>query len=439
MKAALRLLLPCLLAKVWLVPGLAPSSWSPGAQAGPETSQPPTDQYETFQGVQAPEEEQEKEPWLTASEHQLCEDTFNLGFSLLRKICMKHEGNVVFSPLGLSSAMAALTLGAKGQTKAQLESGLLQTWNRTGPGHLPTLFRQLRERLSHNRELGLIQGSLAFIHEDFDIKETFLNLSKRYFDTECVTMNFRNASQAQGLMNHYINKQTQGKIPKLFAEINPDTKLILVDYILLKGRWLTPFDPVFTEADTFRLNKYKAVKVPMMYRAGNFASTFDKNFRCHVLKLPYQGNATMLVVLMEKIGDHLALEDYLTSDLVDSWLRNMNTRNMEVFFPKFKLDQKYEMHELLKQMGIRKIFSPWASLSELSATARNLKVTKVLQKSVIEVNEKGTEAMAGTLSEIIAYSMPSIIKVDRPFHFMIYEETSRMLLFLGRVVNPTLL
>ena len=92
------------------------------------------------------------------------------------------------------------------------------------------------------------------------------------------------------------------------------------------GRWLTPFDPVFTEADTFRLNKYKAVKVPMMYRAGNFASTFDKNFRCHVLKLPYQGNATMLVVLMEKIGDHLALEDYLTSDLVDSWLRNMNTR-----------------------------------------------------------------------------------------------------------------
>lgn len=246
MKAALRLLLPCLLAKVWLVPGLAPSSWSPGAQAGPETSQPPTDQYETFQGVQAPEEEQEKEPWLTASEHQLCEDTFNLGFSLLRKICMKHEGNVVFSPLGLSSAMAALTLGAKGQTKAQLESGLLKTWNRTRPGHLPTLFRQLRERLSHNRELGLIQGSLAFIHEDFDIKETFLNLSKRYFDTECVTMNFRNASQAQGLMNHYINKQTQGKIPKLFAEINPDTKLILVDYILLKGILITFCPPKAT-------------------------------------------------------------------------------------------------------------------------------------------------------------------------------------------------
>ncbi|KAF6132813.1 serpin family A member 10 [Phyllostomus discolor] len=372
---ALRLLLPCLLAEAWLVPGVAPSSRPPGAQA----------RHETLQGVQAPEEEQEKEPWLAASERQLCEDTFNLGFSLLRKISMRHEGNVVFSPLGLSSAMAALTLGTRGQTKAQLEGGLLQTRNGTRPGHLPSLLRRFRERLSHNRELGLAQGSLAFIHEDFDIKETFLNLSKRYFDTECVTMNFRNASQAQGLMDHYINRETEGKIPKLLVEINPDTKLILVDYIFLKG------------------------------------------------------NATMLVVLMEKMGDHLALEDYLTSDLVDSWLRNMKTRNMEVFFPKFKLDQKYEMHELLKQMGVRKIFSPWASLSELSATARNLKVTKVLQKSVIEVNEKGTEAMAGTVSEIIAYSMPPLIKVNRPFHFMIYEEASRLLLFLGRVVNPTLL
>lgn len=438
MTAALRLLLPCLLAEAWLAPGLGPSSRPPGAQAGPETPQPPAHRQETLRGVQAPEEEQEKEAGLAASERQLCEDTFNLGFSLLRKVSMRHEGNVVFSPLGLSSAMAALTLGAGGQTRAQLEGGLLQARNGTRPGHLPTLFRRLRGRLSHARELGLAQGSLAFVQEDFDIRETFLNLSKRYFDTECVTMDFRNASQAQGLMDHYINQETQGKIPKLFVQINPDTKLILVDYIFLKGRWLTPFDPVFTEADTFRLNKYKAVTVPMMFRAGNFASTFDKNLRCHVLKLPYRGNATMLVVLMEKMGDHLALEDYLTSDLVDSWLRNMKTRNMEVFFPKFKLDQKYEMHELLKQMGIRKIFSPWASLSELSATARNLKVTKVLQKSVIEVNERGTEAMAGTLSEIIAYSMPPLIKVNRPFHFMIYEESSRLLLFLGRVVNPTL-
>ncbi|KAM9646304.1 protein Z-dependent protease inhibitor [Trichechus inunguis] len=434
MKLVLRLLFLFLLAEVRLVPGFAPGTQPPEAEAGPGTLRTLAPQN------QPPEEKKEEEPWLVASGQELSQETSNFGFSLLRKISVKHEGNVVFSPLSLSFAMATLVLGAAGPTRTQILSGLgLQALNGTQPALLPALFGHLRETLSRNWELGLTQGSLAFIHKDFDVKETFLNLSKRYFDTECVPMNFRNASQAKGLMNQYISKETQGRIPKLFDEINPETKVILVDYILFKGQWLTPFDPVFTEADTFRLDKYKAVKVPMMYRAGNFASTFDKNFRCHVLKLPYQGNATMLVVLMQKMGDHLALEDYLTTELVETWLRNMKTRKMEVFLPKFKLDQKYEMHELLKQMGIRRIFSSWADLSELSVTTRNLKVSKVLQRAMIEVDEKGTEAVAGTLSEIIAYSMPPIIKVDRPFHFMIYEETSRMLLFLGRVVNPTLL
>lgn len=236
MKAALSLLLPCLLAEGWLVPSLAPGARSPEAQARQETLQNPTAQNET--------EGQVDEPWLEAGGQQLSEDTSNLGFNLLRKISMKHEGNVVFSPLGLSLAMAALMLGAKGQTKAQLGSGLrLQVLNQTRPQHLPTLFRHLRRRLSHSRELGLTQGSLAFVHEDFDAKETFLNLSKRYFDTECVTMNFRNASQAKGLMNHYINKEMQGRIPTLFDEVNPETKLILVDYILLKGILITFCSP----------------------------------------------------------------------------------------------------------------------------------------------------------------------------------------------------
>ncbi|XP_004484423.1 protein Z-dependent protease inhibitor [Dasypus novemcinctus] len=440
MKAGFSLLLPFLLAEAWLAPSLGPGP----SEAGPVTLKTSAPQNQTGVGVKPTQEEEVEEvPWLTANGQELSKETSNFGFSLLRKISMKHEGNVVFSPFGLSFALAALLLGAKGQTKAQIVSGLrlqhLQALNRTKPMLLPSLFKQVRETLSNNWELGLTQGSFTFIQKDFDVKETFLNLSKRYFDTECVPMNFRNASQTKELMNHYINKETQGKIPKLFDEINPETKLILVDYILFKGKWLTPFDPVFTEADTFHLDKYKTVKVPMMYRTGKFASTFDKNFRCHILKLPYRGQATMLVVLMEKMGDHLALEDYLTTDLVETWLRNMKERKMEVFFPKFKLDQKYEMHELLKQMGIRRIFSSWADLSELSDTPRNLKVSKVLQRAVIEVDENGTEAVAGTLSEITAYSMPPIIKVDQPFHFMIYEETSRMLLFLGRVVNPTLL
>ncbi|XP_006879263.1 PREDICTED: protein Z-dependent protease inhibitor [Elephantulus edwardii] len=429
MKVGLSLLLLFFLAQVCPVPGLTPSTPVPEAEAG--TLEP----LRTFV-PQPGEEEEEEEPWSVANEQELSQQISNFAFRLLRKISTRHEGNVVFSPLSLSFAMATLMLGAAGPTRTQILSGLgLQALN----GTLPALFRGLRETLSLNQELGLTHGNLAFIHKDFDVKETFLNLSKRYFKTECVPVDFFNTSQATGLVNQYIKKETQGRIPQLLDKIDPETKLILMDYILFKGKWLTPFNPVFTEVDTFHLDKYRAVKVPMMYKSGKFASTFDKNFRCHVLKLPYEGNATMLVILMQKMGDHLAFEDFLTTDLVEGWLRNMKTSKMEVFFPKFKLDQKYEMHELLKKLGIRRIFSPLADLSELTVTTRNLKVSRVLQRAMIEVDEKGTEAAAGTLSEIIAYSLPPSIKVDRPFHFMIYEETSRMLLFLGRVANPALL
>lgn len=196
----------------------------------------------TDNGVWPKEEDSEEESWLMDSA-QLSEGTSNLGFSLLRKISMKHDSNVVFSPLSIAFALAALMLGSKGQTRAELERGLgLQNLNRTG--HLPQLFRQLRDTLSFNQELGLTQGSFAFIHKDFDARESFLNLSRTYLDTQCIPVNFHNAPQARALMNHYINKETQGRIPQFFDEVNPSTKFILADYILLRGTYLEAFSAI---------------------------------------------------------------------------------------------------------------------------------------------------------------------------------------------------
>lgn len=112
-----------------------------------------------------------------------------------------------------------------------------------------------------------------------------------------------------------------GSLCPLCSQVRAVTPLLLSP-----GKWLNPFDHESTEVNTFYLDKYQAVKVPMMYRAGKFATTFDKSLRCHVLQLPYQGNATMLVVVSEKVGEHLTLEDFLTTALVEEWLRNMKTR-----------------------------------------------------------------------------------------------------------------
>jgi serpin peptidase inhibitor clade A protein 3 len=246
MRVASSLFLPVLLTEVWLVTSFNLSSHSPEASVHLESQDYENQTWEEYTRTDPREEEEEEEEkeegkdeeyWLRASQ-QLSNETSSFGFNLLRKISMRHDGNVIFSPFGLSVAMVNLMLGTKGETKVQIENGLnLQALSQAGPLILPALFKKVKETFSSNRDLGLSQGSFAFIHKDFDIKETYFNLSKKYFDIEYVSINFQNSSQARGLINHCIVKETEGKIPKLFDEINPETKLILVDYVLFKGIW----------------------------------------------------------------------------------------------------------------------------------------------------------------------------------------------------------
>ncbi|NXI50313.1 ZPI inhibitor, partial [Chloroceryle aenea] len=370
--------------------------------------------------------------------YNFTEKTANFGFNLYRKIAMTHDNNVIISPLSVSTLMTAYMLAAKGETRRQIVKGLNlhALKGREDHHYLPALFKQLKDNITMNEELLLMQGTLSFIQNDFTLKESFLNLSKQYFDMEFLRLDFQNFTQAKYVINQNINKRTKGKIPELFEELDRHNKLLLVNYIVFKGKWDYPFNSKFTEMETFHINKYRSVQVPMMFKSDKVNLTFDENLRCTVIKLPYKGKAHMLVVIPEKEGDYISLEDHLTMELVEYWLGNMKIRKVDISFPKFKLEQKYKMKKLLHALGIKKLFTHTADLSHLTNQGY-VGVSQVVQKAVIEVDEEGTEAIAASGSEITAFTAPPVIKVDRPFLFMIFEETFKTLLFAGRVVDPT--
>ncbi|NXG92764.1 ZPI inhibitor, partial [Stercorarius parasiticus] len=340
--------------------------------------------------------------------YNFTEKTANFGFNLYRKIAMTHDNNVIISPLSVSALMTAYMLAAKGETHRQIVKGLNlhALKDRMDRHHLPALFKQLKDNITMNEELLLVQ------------------------------VDFQNFTQAKSVINQNINTKTKGKIPKLFEELDRHNKLLLVDYIIFKGKWVYPFNSKFTEMETFHINKYRSVKVPTMFKSDKVNSTFDENLRCTVIKLPYKGKAHMLIAIPEKEGDYISLEDHLTTELVESWLANMKARKVDISFPKFKLEQKYKMKKLLHALGIKNLFTRTADLSHLTDVGY-VAVSQVVQKAVIEVDEEGTEATAASGSEITAFTVPPVIKVDRPFLFMIYEETFKTLLFIGRVVDPT--
>ncbi|NXN77509.1 ZPI inhibitor, partial [Bombycilla garrulus] len=340
--------------------------------------------------------------------HNFTEKTANFGFNLYRKIAMTHDNNVIISPFSVSALMSVYMMAAKGETYRQIAKGLNlhDVKDRVDHQHLPALFKQLRGNITMNEEFLLVQ------------------------------VDFQNLTQAKLFIDQNINKITEGKIPGLFEELDSYNKLVLVDYVVFKGKWVNPFNSKFTEIETFHINKYRNVQVPMMFKSDKINSTFDENLRCTVIKIPYKGNAHMLIVIPEKEGDYISIEDHLTTELVESWLANMKTRKVDISFPKFKLEQKYKMKKLLQGLGIKKLFTRSADLSHLT-DHEYVAVSQVVQKAVIEVDEEGTEAAAASVSEITAFTVPPVIKVDRPFLFMIFEETFKTLLFIGRVVDPT--
>ncbi|XP_013925910.1 PREDICTED: protein Z-dependent protease inhibitor [Thamnophis sirtalis] len=375
-------------------------------------------------------------PSSLVSLHNFTEKINNFGFNLYRKIALQHDNNIFFSPLSLSFALAIFMLASEGETHHQISQSLNLPFMKEKEEQFLTLFQQLRLNITQNEEFTLSQNSFSFIQEEFQIKDAFHNLSKKYFDMEFLSVDFRNSTLAKKIVNEHIKKYTRGVIPTLFHTFDEHAKIILLNYILFQGKWLHPFSAKFTELETFYIDNYRTVQVPMMFKTDKIASTFDKTLQCYVIKLPYKGSVQMLIVMPVKEADYMFVEDHLTNELVESWLQTMKIREMDIYFPSFKLDQTYHMDQLLQDLGIKDLFSYKADLSHLT-NHKFAKISQILQRASIEVNEKGTEAAAVTGSEIMAYALPNTIRINRPFIFMIYEEIAKIVLFLGRVTNPT--
>ncbi|XP_056402612.1 protein Z-dependent protease inhibitor [Hyla sarda] len=372
------------------------------------------------------------------SAYDISKMSSEFGLNLYRKMADKHDDNIFFSPLSVSFNLASLMVGSRGDTYEELLTGL--NWEALKKSKhpadlLPNLLRDLRDGVRHSEGYDLELGSFSFVHDLFSLSEDFINETGKYFDMEFRSLDFHDR-EAKNIIKEFLIKKSRGKVTELNDEIDPQTKMILLDYIFFKGKWQVPFKPDLTTTDSFFVNKYRSVRVPMMYKTDKVGSMFDKTLSCTVLNLPYRGGAHMLVVMPEKGGDFDALEDGLSMELITTWLARMRNWKTDVFFPKFHLDQKYKLKPQLEEMGIKDVFTGKANFTGMTEE-RNLRLSEITQRAVIDIDEIGTEATAVTGTEIVAYSLPHTIRVNQPFMFMIFNENYKSLLFIGRVIDPT--
>ena len=353
-----------------------------------------------------------------------------------------HAGkNIFFSPFSISTALAMIYAGAKGNTKLQMGNVL----NLDGVRRVNDGFRQLCHALddpAHAYTLNV--ANALFRCETYPFRQAYLDLVSRSYHSLLKSMDFAGAPEvSRRYINKWVADKTNNKILNLldFGSVDVSTMVVVVNAIYFKGLWESPFDTFDTFSAPFYTSSSDSVDVDMMnkYMAPYFYANLP-HLDCQIIELPYAGGDVSMYILLPNAVDGLAaLEDRLTVATLKDAISSMRQKDLDVTLPKFKLTQKLDLSAFLKSMGMVDVFdASVADLSGIDSVPGSLSISAIVHKAYVDVNEDGTEAAAAT-GIMVGAGMPLdtvYFNADHPFLFFIREKVSGSILFSGRLMVP---
>ena len=357
------------------------------------------------------------------------------GFNLFHEIRKSEQDkNIFISPFSVSVALAMTLNGAAGETEtAMVDTLQLQDIETATINPNYALLQQTLEMTDPKVTLTIANSLWA--EQSFSFNPEFLNRNSHYFDAEISSLDFANPTSVDTI-NQWVNDSTSGKITEILDEISSDEVLFLINAIYFKGSWQTEFDPSKTRDGKFHLSDGTTKQVPMMVREDKYPFYYGENFQA--ISLPYgDGNISMYIFLPFPNSDLNTLLDSLNTENWESSISQFREQKVWVQIPKFKLEYRVDLSDMLKVLGMEVAFvKNRADFSRMSSD-RDLYISRVDHKAVVEVNEEGTEAAAVTNVGIAVTSLPPQFIADRPFFFAIRDNETKTVLFMGTVVDPS--
>lgn len=376
---------------------------------------------------------------LSAGEQAVIEASNAFGFALLRELDRtRGDSNIFMSPLSASMALGMAMNGAAGQTYDEMRSAL--SFGTRSREEINASYRSLIDMLRGlDRTVDFRIANSIWYRAGFPFEQSFLDESRQYFDAKVEGLDF-NAPTAPGTINDWVTQSTNGKIEKIVDDrIDSDVVMYLINAIYFNGAWTTRFDKNKTRAEQFTTVSGQTAPIDMMRLTDTvrIAETSD----LQVIELPYGGGAYAMTILLPRPGKSVT---ELVAGLTDaSWhsaIATATAREIELQMPKFRLRWEALLNDPLQALGMQLAFLPReADFSRMSAVAgKDLYISRVKQKSYVDVHEEGTEAAAVTSVEIKVTCAcgPPVIRIDRPFVFAIRERLSGTILFMGKIVRP---
>lgn len=371
---------------------------------------------------------------------ELAKGNMSFALNFYQQIATSKDGNVVFSPYSIYSALAMLYAGARGDTESQMADALHYTLFQDA---LHPAFNQLDLSLDEANGEGfqLNVTNAAWGQPGFGFEQTYLDTLASHYGAGLNLVDFAtDPESARQTINQWVEDETEDKIVDLLppGSVTDLARLVLTNAIYLKAKWLNPFDAGSTADAPFTLLDGSTVTVQMMNKRTSYQVASGDGWRA--IAVPYEGERMAMVIVVPDAGTFAQFEAGLDAAPMNSIIESVQASqpaDVDLRMPRFDFGTDVDMKESLAALGITDAFDPaLADFSGIDGPASELFVQGAFHKATITVDEEGTEAAAASALVIGVESMPMQFNVDRPFLFTLVDNETDTLLFLGRVLNP---
>ena len=336
------------------------------------------------------------------------------------------ESVYFFSPYSILSAFGMAYAGASGDTAQEIERAL---------GFTQSLHEQLGEFMQDIANTGQVSSAnRVWLDETMSLNAEYQGILHRCYNSTAETLDIQNNPEAScRIINGWANSRTNGKIPTLLSELDPATRMIITNAVYFNAQWQTQFSKMKTTPEKFR-DGGKVSQVPMMKKYTHFQFGMFEGTK--VVSIPYKGGRISMLVVLPPEDKPDALEG-LTAKVLSWWIGELQRYEVDLWLPKFKTEERYELSEVFKVLGVKKAFTDRADFSGMSSSEA-LKIDAVIHKTFIEVDEEKTEAAAVTAIPMMRATAAPVktpraeFHADRPFVYFIMDTQTGTILFMGR-------
>lgn len=366
----------------------------------------------------------------------LADNSANLGFTLYQNMAKeKSVENIAISPVVVASSLGLVALGGKASTASQVKTILKAA--KVKDEQLHSGFAELLTEVSDpkTRNVTWKINNRLYGPSSVNFVDNFVKNSKKHYNFDQSKINFKDKKSALNSINEWAAKSTDGKLPEVTKDVKTDGAMI-VNAMFFKPHWDQQFHHKMVDNRGFMVSRSYTVSVQMMHRTGLYGYFDDTANKLSVLSMPLaHKKSTMLFIMPHNVEPLNRLEKMLTKKQLDTWLSKLKENAVAVSLPKVSMEVSHNLQKHLEGLGLTEaVDKSKADFSNISGK-KDLYLSSVFHASALEWDTEGNE-MDTSIYASEKLRNPKLFYVDHPFIFLVKDQKTNSILFIGRMVRP---